>query len=202
MTLENPWPRYPLPLPPAWAANPATAHLRGAEIRLAAIHCGLKVDDVVGPVTGLIVGEAPGPSGSIPLFPWPPQSAGARLRKMSGMPVGAYLGRVRRVNLSLNPHGWNATEATLEAFRIRELLAADLAWRRSSTSDAEPLRVLLLGERVSAAFRVREPFVQTEQADHTYVAIPHPSGRNRLYNDEKTRTAAGVAVRWCAGYLG
>lgn len=29
----------------------------------------------------------------------------------------------------------------------------------------------------------------------TYVKIPHPSGRNRLYNDEATRARAGVVLR-------
>lgn len=64
---------------------------------------------------GLLIGEQPGAGHNprLPLWPYPPSSAGARLYRMSGMPIGRYLTRLARVNMAHRPVGkWDARRAS------------------------------------------------------------------------------------------
>lgn len=143
------------------------------------------------PAPGVIVGMAPGPrtSASLPMFPFPPTSAGGRLLTYSAMPVAAYLGRLRRHNLCRQAfHAAEAREAALGLYR-----------RYRSLRHPRP-RFVLCGRRVATAFdQLDLPwFRRTEKGGVEYVAIPHPSGRNYEYHDPATVARAGEAVRWAA----
>ncbi len=191
------------PLPPAWKANPATSHLRSAEIRLASMYCGLTPSSVQGPIRGLIVGEAPSmrTSAQLPMFPYPPSSSGGRLLAFSGMPVGDYLGRFRRRNLQSSLSTFSASNDARAAIDLKALLARDLELRRAIAADALPLRVVLLGARVASAFGIRLPFQHVPIEEHEYATIPHPSARSPVYRDDRIKSAASIALRWAAGFL-
>lgn len=143
------------------------------------------------PVPGVIVGMAPGPrtSGSLPMFPFPPTSAGGRLMTYSAMPPAAYLGRLRRHNLCR--HAFHAAEARATAITVYQTYR--------SLRHPRP-RLVLCGRRVATAFDLGhlEWFRRIDREGVEYVAIPHPSGRNYEYNDPATVARAGEAVRWAA----
>jgi hypothetical protein len=154
---------------------------------------------------GLLVGEQPGPSSNprLPLWPYPPGSAGDRLHRMSDIPVVLYLTRLARVNLSLKPVArWNDVWATRRLTGLMEALP-------------HGARMVLVGSKArDAYYPARSPglpsgFKWFERrlwnacpGDPCYVtvtAIPHPSARNPVYNDPATVAAARRAVRWAAG---
>lgn len=144
------------------------------------------------PLVGALVGEAPGPNtdARLPLFPVPTTSAGGRLRSYSRLELDEYLGRLTRRNLfDAIPRSWSAPEARRRADLLLEWLVGEGA-----------LRVVLLGARVGAAFGVRGPWRSTKIAELELLAIPHPSGRCRIYNEGIARRRAGAAIRWAAGY--
>jgi len=227
---SDPWRVYPFPclspMPnsrgPTEYGRPELAHLIVAEIRIATIQIkGVTFDSIAAsaPPRGLIVGHSPGPTGKLPLFPYPARSSGARLAAFGGMPPADYLGRFRRINLFDEPSPAHVRAVGRErAARVLQLLRDDLAWRRSSTRDAmirgehqhgelqdhqvvTPLRVLLCGLDVAAAFGVTmgSGIVQLD-GDHAAIAIPHPSGLNRATNGEHAAAMMSIAIRWAAGY--
>lgn len=99
-------------------------------------------------------------------------TAGARLWQMSGLPIDYYM-KIRRVNLVVNGSDPHVSAAALER------------WLKGSYAD-----VMLLGcevwqsffEEKIAAFK----FVERETVRFYYV--PHPSGRNRYYNNKRSQT--------------
>lgn len=166
------------------------AHLGIAELRIARFRLGLeKPSDYMSPPTALVVGENPGPNTSpdMPLFPWPPASSAGRLLAMSELEPGQYLGGLYRRNL-VDEIAWVGARAELRARAITTAL-----FDRPSE-----LRVILCGVRVCEAFGGRREFWIPHRLDsrQTAVAIPHPSGLNRLYNDPEARARTRAAVRW------
>lgn len=147
-------------------------------------------DDMPNPV-GLLVGEQPGQKHNpkLPLWPWPKNSSGDRLMRMSGMDVVDYLTLLSRVNLALRP----ATTWDKEAARGR-------ATHLLSTVP-NGTRIVLCGARARDAFDLQDWFQSTKYVlwDVEAVAIPHPSGRSREYNDLAVRDRATAAIRWAAG---
>lgn len=130
-------------------------------------------------VRALILGEAPGTrtSADMPMFPWPLTSAGGRLFQVSGFEIKTYLKTFDRANL-LDTTGWNAKRAAQNA---REIVKA---WQKR--------RIVLCGNRVSDAFGYRGPaFTWVDLFGVRCVRIPHPSGRNPIYND----TSVGLRTR-------
>lgn len=148
-------------------------------------------------VPGLVVGMAPGPrtSESLPMFPWPEGSAGGRLLAISRMPVAAYLGRLRRANLC--DGAFRAAPARDRAIELE---------RRYRTIDAPHVRIVLCGRRVIDSFfpddAAPDWFQKVILAGLEYVGIPHPSGRNQMYNDPATVARVREAVRWAARWEG
>ncbi len=133
---------------------------------------------------------------SYALYPSPPNCAGARLCNVLGLTAPAYLRRFHRRNL-LAQERWSAPLARAAALALLEEFGEGAAF-------------VLLGARVSAAFRVPFAPVTMRQVDPklglvypegethrdwpftaTVLVVPHPSGRSRLWNDRKM----GVRVR-------
>jgi len=132
------------------------------------------------PAMAVLVGEAPGPRtrGDMPLFPNPPGSAGARLHLMSRLSAPDYLAAFARVNLlpEYPGHAWPAHSATQAAEVLLAHPPAD--------------RVVMLGTRVACALGAGLwPLGewQSFRPGLLGVRLPHPSGKNLLNNDPRTR---------------
>lgn len=148
---------------------------------------------------GLLVGEAPGPNtdARFPLFPEPNNSAGGRLLKYAGIAPADWLGKLVRMNLC--DGAWSARRAV--AGRARALA---FLFDEKNNYDGEPLRVLLLGTRVARAWSCYGAFGTHEEAYYRgptirVAWIPHPSGKNLLYNSRRNQLRARRAVLWAIG---
>lgn len=123
------------------------------------------------------------------LYPYPEKSTGWRLWKMlpEGTTRAHYLGGFERRDL-LRARVWDKA-AALEA--AHELLPT-LAGRR----------VVVLGTEVRAALGLPavEPLTFSTSADDAFswLAFPHPSGRNRWYSDDDNydRACAVLTAVW------
>lgn len=168
--------------------RPEWEHLSEVEKRCAALWLHVDPSKPPGPPTGLLVGEMPAAgSGSLPLFPHPKNSAGGRLLLWSRITPTQYLGRLRRTNIytTATEEPWDPAHAELRAQEITEQLT-------------DGTRVVLLGKRVSEAFQVWVPFKMERRGRIFLTSIPHPSGRNLVYNDAVARMGAAAAVQWAA----
>jgi len=105
------------------------------------------------------------------LYPLPPEAAGGRLCKLLGITSRQYLRTFDRVNLCRNK--WVASDAKIVARLVNLNRPA----------------VILLGRKVAAAFGMSgaAPFTKTAVKvggrGTVFYTIPHPSGRNRVWND-------------------
>ena len=151
---------------------------------------------------GLLVGECPGPNtnAKLPLFPSPTNSAAARLLRYAGVEPVEWMGKLLRVNLCTDQ--WSDRRAAAGAVKTLSFVLDPANY----AGDMKLLRVLLLGRRVADAWNCGpEPFGYeirhcTGGHPNLYVAwIPHPSGRNLLYNDRKNQLRARNAVLWAIG---
>jgi len=121
------------------------------------------------------------------LFPYPPGCTGHRLLQLlsAGTTRGEYMQGFERRNL-LHQREWDPHEA----LRAAERLLPDLDGRF----------VVVLGSAVRAALglsRVQALTVSGCVRDgiaFSWLAFPHPSGRNLWYNDPGNREAAGRAL--------
>lgn len=133
----------------------------------------------------LLVGEA-NPYGSDPryaLYPEPERSAGGRLcRLIMRLTVKQYIGSFDRANLCAQK--WSIREARLTAHR----LLGDPAPRAA---------IVLFGAKVCSAFGVKfDPFsVGASGVGCPLVILPHPSGRNLIWNDLGSFDRARAALR-------
>jgi hypothetical protein len=131
----------------------------------------------------LLVGEL-NPYGADPdfaLYPSPPGCAGDRLCRLV-MELGKeeYLERFDRVNLCEGK--WMMRIARIEAYKITK---------------SEVSKVVLLGRKVATAFDCElQPF----RHDSRFVALPHPSGLCRAWNESGAFRRAREALR-AAGVL-
>lgn len=131
----------------------------------------------------LLVGEAPGPRTPpevhIPLYPNPPNCAGARLQRMTGLGRSDYLRAFARTNLFREcPERWSQVDASE---RVRTHLIPYIRENRIA-------RVVLFGAKVAAAVE-RELAVELNghasfgrHLMRLWATLPHPSGRNLWYN--------------------
>jgi hypothetical protein len=156
---------------------------------------------------GLLIGEAPGPhtNARLPLFPEPTNSAAARLLKYADIEPVEWMGKLMRMNMCDGP--WSERRATAGRARALTYLLDE-----ANYCNGKPLRVLLLGARVACAWACHGPFghVIHKYAERRYQRplrlpnlhiawIPHPSGRNLIYNDRKNQLRARNAVLWAIG---
>lgn len=105
---------------------------------------------------------------------------GQRLAKLAGISLRTYLERTRRLNVYEEPPpAWSRSEASVRANHI---------WRTLRAGD----QVILLGSRVAEAFGVagRQRLAWHPFGFASIALIPHPSGRNRWWNDPLNVLAA------------
>jgi len=122
----------------------------------------------------LFIGQAPGHPG--PVRPLEGRN-GKRLASLLGVSVEEYLSGTDRVNL-LNEYPGRAGNG--DAFPLDAARAA----AREMLPRLKGRVVILLGRGVARAFGVRANFLEIEHRDGvTFATIPHPSGRNRWWND-------------------
>lgn len=139
----------------------------------------------------LFIGED-NPYGADPryaLYPYPGHSAGGRLCfKILGLTEKEYIKRFDRMNLC-DSGKWSTKEAAkrVEALYVERGL--------------DPAPFVLLGSKVTKAFKLRfEPFTLAWQilggVERRIIAIlPHPSGLNRLWNEENAFARARDVLR-------
>lgn len=116
------------------------------------------------------------------LYPYPPGCTGNRIyamirERVPGLTEDQYLEAFDRRNMLVG-EDWNLTAARLAAPKIWE--------------SARGRRIIMLGAAVADAMRVRNraPLYWHDHADVQYALVPHPSGRNRWYNEGDQRSAA------------
>jgi len=144
-----------------------------------------------------LVGEAPG--GHVDITHRPSLAltgtSGRRLCALAGWDWLAYLRHTHRTNLFTTPQdaAWDAGEARARARRIGAKL-----YRRGASP------TVLLGAKVAAAFGLTQvptyEWVEYWPAGGTgpgmrVALVPHPSGRNRLWNVESERDRARAFLR-------
>ncbi len=137
----------------------------------------------------IVIGESPGPKGEarLPLFPYPARSAGYRLSQMTGLVRAGYLEHFRRLNLVPSHRGAAWPVAT----------ARDAADNLAGGGMLGGCHVLLLGAKVWRAFggaakdfsycRWYKRYGRCWSPSYYIAVIPHPSGRNLLYNKSSVR---------------
>lgn len=147
----------------------------------------------------ILIGED-NPYGAEPefaLYCYPPGCAGYRLRRILGLPQHQYLA-LRRTNLCVG--GWST-----KAARTR-------AWDLLSAGDptAPSAVMILLGRKVTEAFEkvaldgaTLDPFSTKTCCPGTIlVSLPHPSGRNLIWNQPWARDRARQLLREVAPEVG
>lgn len=144
----------------------------------------------------LLVGEV-NPYGTdqrYALYPEPENSAGDRLcRVIMGLTVREYLGRFERRNLCLGK--WRDELARMMAVRI-------ISRRSISNVLAPDSTVVLLGAKVAKAFRVKfEPFSVSYEMGFPVAVLPHPSGRNLLWNESDAVVRARACLAVCGVHV-
>lgn len=132
----------------------------------------------------ILVGEA-NPFGNGPefdLWPDPPNCSGGRLQKILGLSRTEYLRSFDRLNLCRGK--WRIRDARTEVSRI--LFAA---------VDGGGRDIILLGSKVCLAFDEEfKPFNVREIHAGRLIVLPHPSGRNRIWQKPGTKEQARALV--------
>ena len=123
------------------------------------------------------------------LYPYPPQSSGARLATILGLTHREYRERFVRRNLLVQSK-WSVRQARFAALGV------------VAASEGAPL--VLLGARVAAAFGFAfEPFTilnplgrdaLVHGGGFRFAIIPHPSGLSRFWNEPHSYARARTTV--------
>jgi hypothetical protein len=132
----------------------------------------------------LLVGEL-NPYGADPdfaLYPHPREASGNRLRLILGLTDTQYLGEHDRANLCEGK--WSMPRAVERALEIH--------------GEREGCGIVLCGVRVAGAFRRAAAYGPSQFAALTrlddggrfYLTLPHPSGRNLVWNDPEVKRVA------------
>ena len=143
----------------------------------------------VGATKVVLVGEAPGRPMRPDEEPLMGRSA-LRIAGLAAITVAEYREQTERMNLFDQPQArWRVRDA--------EKAAAAILPRFDGR------RVIMLGQRVAAAFDVADyvPFTwgwgveRGGRVRFDFAVIPHPSGRNRFWNTEENRALARIFLR-------
>lgn len=138
----------------------------------------------------LLVGEAPGKKAD-PSRPLIGGLVGKRLMDLLGFNLGLYVRRVDRVNVLDYFPGRTGKGDSFPMAEARQ--AAD---RLKTALFCSKDRVVLLGRRVAAAFKVKAEYLEWVEVGNTKVAVlPHPSGINRWWNDPVNKSRATRFMR-------
>jgi hypothetical protein len=113
--------------------------------------------------------------------------SGRTLARLAGVGLLVFCIRVERVNVVDRPAQWR--DKGLVAIRVAEI-------RRAMRGR----RVVLLGTRVAEAFGYEQgtlPWWEWRATDHggSVAMAPHPSGRNRLLNQQSVRERYAAFMR-------
>jgi uracil-DNA glycosylase len=133
----------------------------------------------------VIIGEAPGRDSlrDTPSFALM-GSTGRNLCAIAGWDWDEYLRRTERVNLFVDPivGKWSPETARRAAHDLLPLFRGR--------------RVIVLGRKVAAAFGLDSAgnYSWMDFAGGRVMLVPHPSGRNRMWNDPLERAAAGDSL--------
>lgn len=133
----------------------------------------------------VLVGMGPGSDDDPPLAlsPWVANSTGARLAELTGFDPQTYLDTFARINLcGTAEFDWRAAQHMAQSLRCCGLL--------------EGRKVVCLGPKVWYAF-MEDREVKLCVWHGRYAWIPHPSGRNRWYNDPENRARVQEFFRGC-----
>lgn len=137
-----------------------------------------------------------GPDPRFALYPLPERSAGGRLcHVILGMQRTDYLRAFERANL-LSQSRWSAPAARNAAMALRERVGDG--------------RVILFGAKVHDAWcwhaRPGRKWVPFSYVENGVLALPHPSGLCRLWNEpgaiERARAAVLELAPWLSGTIG
>jgi hypothetical protein len=156
-------------------------------------------------VKPLIVGES-NPFGRdeyYALYPEPEGCSGDRLcRVVMGLRRRTYMAEFERANLVRGK--WSMPVARERARGLTELSDEDRArlerfeiGQTSALGDLVELRTfILLGRKVAEAFGWKgAPQIGLAQRYHFFIFLPHPSGRNRVWNDPDSIRGCRAALR-------
>jgi len=119
-----------------------------------------------------------------PLVPGKPGSTADRLLAISGMTHDEYLANFKRLNLLPLGH-WCPIKARVRGLRIQRSLRG---------------KVIVLGKQTWSALGLPriDFFERVVTADAEFILLPHPSGRNLIYNDPRNRERARRILRRAA----
>jgi len=116
-----------------------------------------------------------------PLNPEGGGGAGDRLLKISGMTRDEYLSTFRRCNIL--PFGrWSSLRARRRGLRLQGTLRG---------------KVIVLGRETWRALGLPRVgfFTRLRTSEAEFILLPHPSGRNLIYNDARARGRARRILR-------
>jgi hypothetical protein len=108
------------------------------------------------------------------LYPFPPNCTGHRLcYRIMGLQGSEYIRLFDRVNLCEGK--WSAPAARTMALKLRHDRRSD---------DSNPARFVLLGAKATSAFNLDfVPFYVESGIGERFIILPHPSGRNRAWQE-------------------
>ncbi len=137
----------------------------------------------------VLVGESPPRIVGAPLFSGP---SGRRLIEASGLGPLGYVAAFGRLNL-LERHPGSAGKGSL--FPLEEA--------REAVEEVAPALegrfVVLLGGRVASAFRFGLPYFEVGRwRGSSCLAVPHPSGVNRWWNEPANVARFRSVMKWLA----
>lgn len=127
----------------------------------------------------VVIGEAPGHEPYVIKSLAVMGNTGRNLADIAGWPWGRYVAQTDRRNLFDTPQAaWDTRAAAESAQRIEATL--------------RQCQVLLLGVRVAHAFSYDDVgnYEWEQRGRILFARIPHPSGRNRMWNDPMERARA------------
>lgn len=143
-----------------------------------------------------ILGERPGPNTdpSRPLYPHTSTGAAANLARLMGLSIEEYLEITDRYNASDAPLGYEGCGSLIPRDRVRRI------WDRLVRSENIELLIVCGRETQRALpspWRTTLEMLEPEYVPDgtTVLLIPHPSGRNRVFNEREYKARVEKILR-------